>query len=866
MAPKRKNDQSDELTSRDRKKQKMADARTIAVQPTASTSNYIQGNAEAGPSKTVVRFDSMQGLPSAIDVEKFTEARAYEIDAMQKAIQNAGEGSTHRAWQTLPRHLRRRAASHDVRRVPVRLRDKARAEMDPVRKKALGRSHPKRGKANQISRTDSFLRRQKDKAWLETHIWHAKRTKMENLWGYRLAVTPTEKSFRPSHRASMHGSILHDASYFSLIELNGPESILQAILESCCDPQGPGTKRGISGSRMLDMHIYKPGSYPFDLVGPVSILWKPLQVKSGKSDEPDPEPSEQPKTRKRKGKAKATEEPDPSRPVFHRRMLWVRSHPAIHEEVSEALKSSASQVLQAAKQRDPETRREVQIADMRDKVNVFEIMGPKSSQVIKGALTPAGDENRQEFKKFWSSLTDLQTAGSLPRGMIIGFKVLDPRLKFPPKNAKPQKIDPQHPSSSPAFSFPTSVLAQSDIWDEASQGGPKKPRYKKKDLDDRRAKNLVPGTALRALRQDDRVPVLLIQRSLESTSSSQQSIHGWYLIVPANWSMPFLSSLVYTGTRIAGQRERETQAFEAGTAYFPRDYPLTPFYQTFADERELKEKEAWERKPSAKRPNFEKLQTRSPWKPDWEVVLGLQAPAPPKKDMVTTQREVNAPEASGGNIPDTSDPDATNINALDDTAPDSNTDAPAAIHRVIRPWLLRGPEVPTILEKASKMFNQGAALLAEINRLRTKRSMDILGSDVRMEELLQSALVVVRVEMYGRGCPDNLAMMYPMNDTEARMWLKSCSKGNGKIIQLEDIDGAEISETIPPSDTIIGYITTGNFSLSRGQGFAIGALPVAKLFNLQQQAQRLGQKSALVKIRNRDGTTLRLASLDLVEG
>ena len=40
--------------------------------------------------------------------------------------------STSRAWQALPRHLRRRAASHDVRRVPTRLRDKARAEVTAV--------------------------------------------------------------------------------------------------------------------------------------------------------------------------------------------------------------------------------------------------------------------------------------------------------------------------------------------------------------------------------------------------------------------------------------------------------------------------------------------------------------------------------------------------------------------------------------------------------------------------------------------------------------------------------------------------------------------------------------------------------------
>jgi ribonuclease P/MRP protein subunit POP1 len=84
--------------------------------------------------------------------------------------------STQRAWQALPRHLRRRAASHDVRRVPLKLRDKARAEvrltfmritmleihwqMDPIHKKTLG-SMPKRGKFKRISQTDKFLSRQR---------------------------------------------------------------------------------------------------------------------------------------------------------------------------------------------------------------------------------------------------------------------------------------------------------------------------------------------------------------------------------------------------------------------------------------------------------------------------------------------------------------------------------------------------------------------------------------------------------------------------------------------------------------------------------------------------------------------------------
>lgn len=108
--------------------------------------------------------------------------------------------------------------------------------------------------------------------------------------------------------------------------------------------------------------------------------------------------------------------------------------------------------------------------------------------------------------QFWSSLTELQTTGSLPRGMIIGFKVHDPRLKyvylvpfrclfvncllrFPPKNAK-SKSDPSGlPSiSSPITTFPSTSLARSEIWDEDMRNSLKKPRYKKKDIDDRRSK------------------------------------------------------------------------------------------------------------------------------------------------------------------------------------------------------------------------------------------------------------------------------------------------------------------------------------------------------------------------------------------
>ena len=48
----------------------------------------------------------------------------------------------------------------------------------------------------------------------------------------------------------------------------------------------------------------------------------------------------------------------------------------------------------------------------------------------------------------------------------------------------------------------------------------------------------------------------------------------------------------------------------------------------------------------------------------------------------------------------------------------------------------------------------------------------------------------------------------------------------------------KLSNLSPSQDPIIGYITSGNFSLSRGEAFTIGAIPVRRLFELKQQAAR----------------------------
>ncbi|KAF7299081.1 hypothetical protein MIND_00856400 [Mycena indigotica] len=795
--------QAEEQSGRDRKRQKLKDARTIPVQP----------NATAGPS-TAPTIVQGKRLPATLDTEKFADARQFEIKAMHTSMKSANDSATHRTWQTLPRALRRRAASHNIRRMPIRLRDKARQEMKDtiLKRKPLARLRPKHGKEKRVGRTESFIRRQKDKSWLETHIWHAKRMHMENMWGYRLAVTPTEKAFRPSHRASVHGSIIHDASYYATFQIRGPQNILNKILTLISDPQDiapPGAPRYHSGFRTCETHIYEPHQYPYGFVGTATIIWKPRNLGTA---QPLSKPS-------KKGKEKASEERTSTADM---RTVWLRSHPSVSDTVFTAIKESASIALEAARATAPEdTVLEdvgIELEDISGQLNAFEIMGPKASQVLKGALTPISQDEREDFKKFWQSMSDLQSSGSLPRTMIIGLKVLDPRLKFPPKNAKPQitnTIVPIQPSSS---------LAQTELWDSSVRDNIRKPRYKKADIDERRSQHLVPGTKLDPLRQDDRIPVMLIQRAVEQDSSSSLSLYGWTLLVPAGWSMPFFSSLTYTGTRVAGQRERRVQAFEAGTGYFPHDYPLCATYEQVAKERETQDRTRWERTPPAKRHNYESTDTRSPWRADWEVVLGLQSSE--ADGLVTTQREPDAAEKD-----------------------------------VIKPWLLRGRLVKSLVEKMIQPhINPSVSLYDELNTRCADRGLRMAAT--KPDALLQGALVRVKVTPKKRGNPHELAVIYFVEDEEIQLW----QHHPADEFEIEDIaQGNKLWTTIPPQSDIIGYVTSGNFSLSQGSGFALGAISLSSLLRLKQQALRLKASEMVVKIRNRDGQMCRAAYIRMLD-
>jgi ribonuclease P/MRP protein subunit POP1 len=238
--------------------------------------------------------------------------------------------------------------------------------------------------------------------------------------------------------------------------------------------------------------------------------------------------------------------------------------------------------------------------------------------------------------------------------------------------------------------------------------------------------------------------------------------------------MPFLTTLIYTGTRVGGQRERTHQTFEAGAAYFPRDFPTSTAYEEFATVRATADEERWKKKPPAKRVNWEKLSSLDPWTSAWRAALGLN------------------PEPSTNN--DESDMDLVPTQR-DDPDPIPSSDS------AIRPWLLHGPCARTIVENIARLLAPAPGLLSEVNALRRKRELPPLDPSVDAGALLQGALVHVRVTLCGRGAPDDMAYIYALDDQEARAWEKAHRQRGavGHELDGEPPDATEVSRDLARS-------------------------------------------------------------------
>ncbi|KAL8859851.1 MAG: hypothetical protein Q9178_003684 [Gyalolechia marmorata] len=852
----------------------------------ASNSNHNPKRAKQMDARTILTQASDKALNrnGDLDVSAFVKARDFEIKAMEESMGASKRSLSSRAFQQVPNSLRRRTASHNVKKVPKKLRPRAAREMREDntpsvisrRRKANAHMHlrlqtaeklqklharakkkraeareqegdqakPEKGdapavhvprlKKNTLSKPEQpapkFRKRQKHKSWLPTHLYHAKRAHMTEpkhpLWRFAIPLSPTEKSFRKTHRAgSLRGCVAWDTSYMATIGVEGIEASLLGLLRSLGVDEGP-----LSGTRMAK---WRAGTRSWHgwvrerdgekrWISEVDIIWcvqggSPPAIEGSSATN---------------GKKK--------------RRLFLRVHPS-------AFLQLWTETLKVAKIQRPS----VMVEDLRFEMGSVQLTGPGSTEALLAALKPvteiSGEATMDACAKTWLSLGLLTNPSALPQNAVLGFNVSDPRLRYPPQ----------------AFKQPVSDLANNDLLPVLAEWPPDRTKTSLSIFDrtarltasrllpsqkaiNRRKGDALPGEFPSPAPTEPQIPVLLIA-SRAPISGAQGS---WTLLLPWKCVLPVWYHIMHyplsTGgnPRFGGLEEIRQIAFEQGAPLYPGDYPGTQAGWQWELRERANRKFDWEKRPKGKRVAWESLDLGTAakgelglgWACDWEYLFNptissvqTTASQATTKDSATTQEESRSAAQS-------------NIDNLEET------------------------KDPSLL----------------LNHIPLPQSADLLSNPTLVPPTSHN-LITIKLTLLSRGHPVTCARIYRLPTTDPTLrsqWLslassilhppkknthtasiiktkedaiinRSSSNSNSKKKQLSLLHPKENHDNgplqpgnpsypcVPDAIDLIGFVTTGNYDLGQGRGSAIGCIAVAKVvegIQTQQQQQEKKKK------------------------
>lgn len=828
-----------------------------------------------------------------LDVQAFLKSREFEIKALEDGMQRSKHGLSTRAFQEVPRDMRRRTASHNVKRVPKRMQNRAAREMrednTPTvnrNKRNPGSSHgrvraetakrlgilserkkvmkakeldgksgietrparPKlrKDKLNEPPKPKSkFRKRQIHKTWLPTHMWHAKRATMTEpknpLWRFALPMTSTEKSYRPTHRAAgASGAVTWDTSYMSTISLEGPELSMEKLLrlvgveeDSLWNDKGVKWRLGKrSWSGWLHREV-KDKSIP---IGPSTIFWCPTELELQ-----DGEPSEKPK------KAPA-------------KKLFIRIHPSAFLELwTELLRLSKLQ------------RPAVHIQDLRFEIGSIDLTGPGSTEALLGILHPydESDDTLDEHSKAFKSLLGVTNASSLPSNSLLSFPILDPRLYYPPRAVKLPKANDEEAnfalletlSAWPADdSVGSTALFDRDARFKATRLPSQKSLNRRKAL-------APPGKYPSPMPTDPAIPTMLLSSRATSSGSSQGN---WTLLAPWKCILPIWYGLVHfplssgRNPRFGGIQELRQVHFESGIPWFPADFPGTEAGFAWEAEGRARRKAEWDKRPKGKRMEWSSLdlgggrkgEIGEGWACDFEHIIRSPQLSNNDASMDTTQDTNGTESANPARSVQHLSSKAFNALIL---SPTSNIPSISAIATVRIIFIGRGVAKPC----------------ARIYRLpSTPSSQDSSDpSNVTPAPSRAAWLALLPSSPHTKPPPNpkknKLPAHIPLNTPipqRVRLLAQSLVQGLAVPYPAEKKAYGEGDEgpLVPDEEDLIGFVTTGEFNLAEGKGIAMGSVVVAKVLESLRGTVRGDKGGRLCVVRNSGERVGRLARWEVV--
>uniref|UniRef100_A0A2K5X6W8 POP1 homolog, ribonuclease P/MRP subunit n=1 Tax=Macaca fascicularis TaxID=9541 RepID=A0A2K5X6W8_MACFA len=534
-----------------------------------------KGGWKAGPEGT------SQEIPKYITASTFAQARAAEISAMLKAVTQKSSNSL--VFQTLPRHMRRRAMSHNVKRLPRRLQEIAQKEAEKAvhQKKEHSKNKCHKARRCHMNRMLEFNRRQKKNIWLETHIWHAKRFHMVRKWGYCLGERPTVKSHRACYRAMTNRCLLQDI----LEEIKAACQCMEPVKSTVCitDPLLTQSQEK-SQTELPDEKIGKKRKRKDD-----GENAKPIKkiIGDGTRDPCLPYAWISPTT--------GIVISDLTMEMNRFRLIG----PLSHSILTEAIKAASVHTVGEDTEETPH-RWWIETCKNPDSVSlhcrqeaIFELLG--------GITSPA----------------------EIPAGTILGLTVGDPRINLPQKKSKalpnPEKCQDNEKVRQLLLEGVPVECTHSFIWNQDICKSVTENKISDQDLNRMRSELLVPGSQLILGPHESKIPIILIQQPGKVTGEDRLGWgSGWDVLLPKGWGMAFWIPFIYRGARVGGLKESAVHSQYKRSPNVPGDFPDCPAGMLFAEEQAKNLLEKYKRRPPAKRPNYVKLGTLAPFCCPWE--------------------------------------------------------------------------------------------------------------------------------------------------------------------------------------------------------------------------------------------------------
>ncbi|CAL1366164.1 unnamed protein product [Linum trigynum] len=532
--------------------------------------------------------------PRKLNVQKFAESRASELDALHSIVSKRLKEDFRSQ-----RNKRRRTTSYDNQAAKWRYRKRQKSGASDItgasapEKERIGEKRvPRRVRRREELRKNpehGFVTSGDGTKRLRTHVWLAKRFTMTKLWGFHLplGLHGRGKGSRAALRWFKEGAVVHDASYHSAVQLEGPEdsllSVLGMVLVPSLSPQSvdafSSIISGVSYGTAMLHHVGQPTS---QAIAPVTYLWRPSTGVSG--DRGD-----------NKDSASEGDVPQNSEPCCSSRQLWMWIHASAFTEGYDALKFACQKQMN-------DRNVSINCCSLEGQLAKIEVMGAKASQLLQRTLHPISGTNSETpySLKNCSFLEDQQDThvlkSSTPEHDILsGSSVLyltvkdprclhdnsteDPSESSPPsnvadieakENAEALLLSPESKSEG------TSHSSEKNIWDvRAGDNIPiddhllcLEKHQMRRDFICVNDPKLGRPKACTEVQGSRSCPILV----LKNHDKMDQPL-GWSIIVPVNWARIFWNQFVSKEAHAIGLREKQWIACEVGLPHFPSDFP-----------------------------------------------------------------------------------------------------------------------------------------------------------------------------------------------------------------------------------------------------------------------------------------------------